>query len=82
MEKEYPPIKFYGIGLTKGITGNQLTLFRGNKQNVLSIRRDGFKIKGFRIFNYSDTCHKQTIVKFFGFVSGIIYPNDEYQNMY
>lgn len=82
MEEKYPSIKFYGIGLTKGISGKQLTLFRGNKQDVISIRRNGFKIEGFKVFNYSDTCHKQTIVKFFGFVSGIIYPNDVYQNMY
>lgn len=79
--EEYPPIKFYGIGLTKGVTGNSLTLFRGNKQDVLCIRLDGLK-SGFKVFHYSNTCHKATIVKFFGFVSGIIYPNDEYQHMY
>lgn len=43
MEEKYSPIKFYGIGLTKGVSGNQLILFRGNKQDVLSIRRNGFK---------------------------------------
>lgn len=81
MEEEYPPIKFYGIGLTRGVNRNNLTLFRGNKQNVLVIRREGFKIKP-KVYNYSNECHKPTIIKFFGFVSGIIHPNYEYQNMY
>ena len=81
MEEEYPPINFYGIGLTRGVNRNNLTLFRGNKQDVLVIRREGFKIKP-KVYNYSNECHKPTIIKFFGFVSGIIHPNDEYQNMY
>ena len=79
--EEYIPIKFYGIGITKGVTRNNLTLFRGNKQDVLVIRLNGFK-SGFKVYNYSNECHKPTIIKFFGFVSGIIHPNDEYQNMY
>ena len=71
-------MQLFGIGITTSGVGNNLTLYVNNKQYVLVVR----KYNQMKIYKYSDTCHKPTILKFFGFVSGIIHPNDEYQNMY
>lgn len=68
----------FGIGITTSGVGNNLTLFVNNKQYVLVVR----KYNQMKIYKYSDTCHKPTILKFFGFVSGEIYPDGDELNKY
>lgn len=71
-------MQLFGIGITTSGVGNNLTLFVNNKQYVLVVR----KYNQMKIYKYSDTCHKPTILKFFGFVSGVIYPDSDELNKY